>query len=397
MTEENNASTQHNYQDETLAPKIETRNENSSEVSASPSSMKKYVIASVWLVVIAVLILVVFRSQQAQEQRNQVEETVNWDPRLASCNKIVDANPNEDFTRCLEMADEGWVEAAQKIAWAYSRDGEYQNWQEAYNWLVWLKDYDENAELLSYIVLFEIGESQDAKINGERGIRHMAVTNQPAAAAYLAAMYFLDLNYLPQRSNTLWLLERAFKRSNYWLMPEELATIYSQGYLGDKAPKRAKSILLDAAQTDFPFNANNIAWLFATTADPELQDPEQALQLAQEVVADEAHANNYVYVDTLAAAYAAKGDFTKAVETQEKALALIEQAYIDADAPSDELEGFKERLAMFKAGKAYTAGEIVRSGQAFFDELKKNIEQALIESLYNEIQAPELPTQTTNN
>jgi len=50
------------------------------------------------------------------------------------------------------------------------------------------------------------------------------------------------------------------------------------------------------------------------------------------------------FIDTLAAAYAEQGEFEKAVETEEKAIKLTE---------GDNLEAYKERLALYKDGKPF--------------------------------------------
>jgi hypothetical protein len=352
------------------------------------SRLKTALVLSFWLIVLGVIALAFVRSHQASEARLQQQNTILWDEQLLACNNIANAEPTEDFDTCVEMAKAGWIDAAQRVAWAYSRDGEFQSWQSAYEWLVWLREYDEYAKLLSYIVLFEIGESEDLKLDGERGIRQMAVQNQPAASTYLASIYYLGLNTLERRSNIAWLLERAYEKSQYWLMPNDIAEIYTHGYLGDANPDKAKDLLLSVANNDFPFNANNVAWLFATTDDPDLADYSQALALSEKVVAQDAFANNYVYVDTLAAAYAANGQFEQAIETQRTALDLLTRANENADSPHPELENFKNRLSLFEKQQAYVEPIEHTDGPGFFNNLKDEIEQALIENLYVELTPP---------
>ena len=54
---------------------------------------------------------------------------------------------------------------------------------------------------------------------------------------------------------------------------------------------------------------------------------------------------NTYHLDTLAAAYAERGDFARAIETQEKAQGLYKD--------EGEVKKSRERLALYKAGRPY--------------------------------------------
>src|SRR5206468_1897111 len=58
------------------------------------------------------------------------------------------------------------------------------------------------------------------------------------------------------------------------------------------------------------------AWLLATCPDPEVRDGPRAIELAERAV-EATHRNDANLLDTLAAAYAAAGDFVKAVAAQQ--------------------------------------------------------------------------------
>jgi hypothetical protein len=64
----------------------------------------------------------------------------------------------------------------------------------------------------------------------------------------------------------------------------------------------------------------NLAWLIATTDDPELIDPERSLALALEFTDENDEDANLL--DTLAAAYAATGDFARAESVARRAVSL---------------------------------------------------------------------------
>ncbi|MDG2206516.1 MAG: tetratricopeptide repeat protein [Pirellulales bacterium] len=92
---------------------------------------------------------------------------------------------------------------------------------------------------------------------------------------------------------------------------------------------------------------NNLAWLLATTPYPNDRDGKKALQLAESAATATEYKSAGV-LDTLAAAWAATGNFTEAVETQEKAIVL---------APEQEQVRFKHRLDLYRQQKPYRLAE----------------------------------------
>ncbi len=87
---------------------------------------------------------------------------------------------------------------------------------------------------------------------------------------------------------------------------------------------------------------NTIAWELATHPLPRQRYPALALSIAQRAANDSGYAD-YFIVDTLAASYAAVGDFENAVRFQETAIVL-------ADGNDPELD---ERLALYRSEQAY--------------------------------------------
>jgi tetratricopeptide (TPR) repeat protein len=92
---------------------------------------------------------------------------------------------------------------------------------------------------------------------------------------------------------------------------------------------------------------NNLAWLLAASKETAIRNPDKAVRLARRAC----ELTNYkepVLLDTLAVAYAAAGDFSKAIETAEKALELCQSS--EQETLKKEIES---RLALYKAGKPY--------------------------------------------
>lgn len=96
-----------------------------------------------------------------------------------------------------------------------------------------------------------------------------------------------------------------------------------------------------------PLLINTAAWILSTYTD--VLDAKRAIQLASQAckLTGEQEPN---YLDTLASAYAADGQFDKAIQTEKKALEIAKTNPQQVDA--DEL---RERLALFESGKPYVS------------------------------------------
>jgi tetratricopeptide (TPR) repeat protein len=92
---------------------------------------------------------------------------------------------------------------------------------------------------------------------------------------------------------------------------------------------------------------NNLAWFLVTSKETTIHNPDKAVRLAQRAC----ELTNYKkpdLLDTLAVAYAAAGDFSKAIETAEKALELCQSS--EQNVLKEKIEN---RLVLYKAGKPY--------------------------------------------
>lgn len=98
---------------------------------------------------------------------------------------------------------------------------------------------------------------------------------------------------------------------------------------------------------DYDEGINNLAWLYATQKNPGYRNPEKALQLALRAC-KLTKFNRPGYLDTLAAAYAAVGEFSSAIETAEKALQLL-----DASGQKNLIAEIQNRLLLYKANIPY--------------------------------------------
>ena len=91
--------------------------------------------------------------------------------------------------------------------------------------------------------------------------------------------------------------------------------------------------------------------VLATYPDPCVRDPEEAVRLAERAAGQTGYQQPTI-LDTLAAAYAASGDFETAVKAAEKALALAEN--VGAQELAAEI---RERLRLYRQGQPFLAEE----------------------------------------
>lgn len=124
-----------------------------------------------------------------------------------------------------------------------------------------------------------------------------------------------------------------------------IGAVYAQRRQSDLAIK----YLSEAARLrpDDPDILNNLAWVLATTKDDKLRNPADAAKFATKAC-ELSKYSQPEYLDTLAAAYAAAGNFQEAVTTAEKASALA------VSFSQTELAGkIQKQLELYKANTPY--------------------------------------------
>jgi tetratricopeptide (TPR) repeat protein len=104
-------------------------------------------------------------------------------------------------------------------------------------------------------------------------------------------------------------------------------------------------------QPGFVLAENNLAWILATAADPNLRNGARAVQLAEQAVVA-TDGNDPFLLHTLAAAYAETGEFEKAVGAAEDALKIAE-----ANGIKQLVESLRTKIVLYQSGTAYHEGE----------------------------------------
>lgn len=123
----------------------------------------------------------------------------------------------------------------------------------------------------------------------------------------------------------------------------ELGIYYASGVNGSVECGEAIKWFNEAANGGSLESKRNLVWLYATCDDERMRDGQRALKLAKQVLnrADTGDAADY---DNLAAAYAACGEFQRAIEAQKMALGKLE----DDEQDEKRYANFQQRLKLYE-------------------------------------------------
>jgi tetratricopeptide (TPR) repeat protein len=131
--------------------------------------------------------------------------------------------------------------------------------------------------------------------------------------------------------------------------PQDVYAYYDRGYAwedkGDYNKAIADFTKVIEIDPQYADAYNSLAWLMAICPDGRYRDGKRAVEFAEKAVKLEETANR---LDTLAAAYAEAGRFQDAIQTQERAIKLVEK-----EGETEDLAEFKKHLDSYKAGKPW--------------------------------------------
>lgn len=344
------------------------------------------VLAGLYLIAVSVL-----PEQQAKPDAATKLKATDWFEQLADCEALTDLTESEQFDRCLALAEKGSVRAQKKLAWLYFDSNTKENMQLSFDWFNRAGNSDAKALLFSNILLLANGDTAEAKLSAFKRIVEMTSRGDAYAEAYLASIYYLELNPIPRTVNQTWLMEKAYNRDEGAVSVYDLARIHYNGFDTPTNITKARQLLLQYSESEFPDSVNDIAWLLATLKNEDFVDSEIALSMANSVINDPSHADNYAYVDTLAAAFANTGEFDKAVEVQRRAIGLLSEAVSELeDEEAAELqESFDDRLKKYLSQQPERIFNLQIKRENFFEAIKSDIEGHLLEDAEFSVHKPE--------
>jgi tetratricopeptide (TPR) repeat protein len=224
---------------------------------------------------------------------------------------------------------------------------------------------EEAASELDLVLHLEPGHAGAQQLAGEAALRRgdlgtaiahlrsaLAADDRIAASHHLLGVALLARGELDEAAPSLQAAARLDPRLATASRRAFAAASASRG-LVRLADGDARGALLDlrgalAADPGDAFAANGLAWILATSSDPALRDPLEAVRAAEWAV--DARPDDPGLLDTLGAAYAAAGRFGDAISAAERAEQLASSR--GDDALRDRI---RERLASYRAGEAWVA------------------------------------------
>lgn len=261
-----------------------------------------------------------------------------------------------DFAKNDYAAAKPWLEAATAqgepwaiymLGWMYHQgEGVVRDEQRARELILRAANLRQPSALLMapYLLLREGVTERDKRI-ATTYLRESADSGNPAGMFQLA-MHLYTGTYLQRdyASAFSW-FDRAREhqpQAGLWK-----AQCYALGRGVDADPVKAEAQFAALLQTASPYELNNFAWMLAASPDENLRDGARAVAIMTAMFEAHPEQKNWMYLDTLAAAYATSERFVEAATTQRAAIAVLGKA--DEKSRASMLE----RLALYEQGRAY--------------------------------------------
>ena len=202
----------------------------------------------------------------------------------------------------------------------------------------------EGRRIIGTQLIYAAGPTQDI----EKGIDYL---NQAANKGNIQAKFQLALEYMKgshveiDYNKAAELLNTVENRRipivEFWL-----SQLYDKG-LGVKLDQsKSKQLMSSAKKNANTWIINNFSWSLATFPNKSLRNGSLAVELMEELLTDPENSSNVAWIDTLAAGYAAMGNFEKAAEVQQRAIDLLPD-----DVPSNTRGSFLYRQVSYQEGR----------------------------------------------
>jgi TPR repeat protein len=226
-----------------------------------------------------------------------------------------------DIATLKARAEAGDTEAQVRLGVAYaSGNGTTANDTEAVKWFRKAAEKGDAAGEYSLGDMYITGRGVAANLaEGVKWMRGAAEAGDARGQFNLAAMYSQGQG-VPKDDNEA--VKWMRKAADQGLAAGQfgLGSMYAHGRGVSQNATEAVKWYRKAADQGDPAAMNNLAFLLATSTDPKVRNPKEAVAVAQKVV--DVDTDNSAYLDTLATAYFEAGQPDKAAETERRALAL---------------------------------------------------------------------------
>jgi TPR repeat protein len=218
-----------------------------------------------------------------------------------------------------EMAYAGDVTSQVRLGVIYlTGDGVAKDDAEAMKWLRKAADQD-NALAERYLAeMYFKGRGVPANnMEAAKWLRMAAEQGDAESEHNLAVLYAQGLGVPRNLKQAVEWMRKAAEQ-NLPAGQQGLGAFYENGDGVPEDPVEATKWYRRAVDQNYVPAMNSLAMLLATSTDPHVRNPQEAIALATKAVAS---SGNPDYLDTLAAAYFADGQTDKAIETEQRALA----------------------------------------------------------------------------
>jgi TPR repeat protein len=218
-------------------------------------------------------------------------------------------------------AEEGDAKAQVQLGVAYaSGSGVSADDAQAVKWFRKAAEKGDGAGEYSLGEMYLTGRGVDTNLaEGVKWMRRAAEHGDPRGQSNLAVLYAQGQGVPKDETEAAKWMRKAADQG-LAVGQFGLASMYAHGAgVPQSATEAIKWYRKAAAQGDSAA-MNNLAFMLATSTDPKIRDPKEAVLLAQKAV--ELDADNASYLDTLATAYFEAGQPDKAAETERRALTL---------------------------------------------------------------------------
>ena len=218
-----------------------------------------------------------------------------------------------------EIAYAGNVNAQVQLGVIYlTGDGVPKDDTEAVKWLRMAANQDNPLGERYLAEMYFKGRGVPADIVEAAKWLRMAAEQGDAESEHNLAVLYTQGEGVPRNLKEAANWMRKSAEQNLAAGEQGLGVLYENGDGVREDPIEAAMWYRKAVDQNYVPAMNSLAELMATTKEPTVRNPQQAIALATKAVAS---GSNPDYLDTLAAAYFADGQTDKAVETEEKALA----------------------------------------------------------------------------
>jgi len=228
--------------------------------------------------------------------------------------ELLDKSLNKGFELIQQASDNHYIPATNLLAWM--KLGKHYQQQDIVTARLLLEQSTNNGDNVSTVAL---------------GIGYyVGLWGQPDPEKANQILQSIDINDSKNSANLRYALA-----ASYWFNVVKPKVEIDR----EKTKQQLSLVFLDNSESADLQYVNNLAWFFATV-DSESNDPVLALNLARQFQPEYRNSQKWQHHDTLAASYAARGNFDMARESIDQAAKLLNAKYPEVD-NSERLEAEK--------------------------------------------------------